>query len=486
LLRGLTFDRYTGKGDLDGSSQYQWVRAPFEFADENGDEVIAGQRRPLGRGVRSKDDFTQQIILNPTGTNVLFGIGGILSFKPEQTMSIRYALRDQVLRSGDPLTQQIRYEVISSGKLAAGPMQFLRDRRTFGIDPKIEQFARRPEVSGSDAQGSLAERRGKDALVSSLDSLIAKNIETYLRDNFSYTLDLTDAARIEGQDPMVAFLYDLKRGHCEYFAGAMTLMCQSLGMQARMVVGFKCDEYNSIGNYFTVRESHAHAWVEVLDYQGIWQTFDPTSSNEAVAPPADTLGQKMRKLADFLQYSWATAVIAYDSENRANIIQTIDGTMVNAIVQGSDVSNRLRMWLSLEKYIISSSVIAVAIALMLLILFCAVVWFLFEQWRLRRRARRIGLDALPTDQQKQLAKQLGFYDELLLLLERRNIFRPPHLTPLEFSDSLTFLPTDAFNSIQRLTDAFYIVRFGHAQLSASQRRSLFDILANVESSLGAE
>ena len=45
---------------------------------------------------------------------------------------------------------------------------------------------------------------------------------------------------------MVAFLYDLKRGHCEYFAGAMALMCQSLGMQARVVTGFKCDEYNDV------------------------------------------------------------------------------------------------------------------------------------------------------------------------------------------------------------------------------------------------
>src|SRR3712207_8589126 len=52
----------------------------------------------------------------------------------------------------------------------------------------------------------------------------------HLQTQFSYTLDLTDARKIiEGQDPLVAFLYDLKRGHCEYFAGAMALMCQSLG-----------------------------------------------------------------------------------------------------------------------------------------------------------------------------------------------------------------------------------------------------------------
>ncbi|HMB96423.1 MAG TPA: DUF4129 domain-containing protein, partial [Tepidisphaeraceae bacterium] len=155
------------------------------------------------------------------------------------------------------------------------------------------------------------------------------------------------------------------------------------------------------------------------------------------------------------------------------------------ISQSNDTMNRLGTWLNLEKFIISSSLITGLIALMLIVLLLAVMVFLLEQWRLRRRARRIGLDALPTEQQLYLAKQLGFYDELLLLLERNRIIRPPHLTPLEFSDSLTFLPTDAFDSIQRLTDAFYIVRYGHADLSATERRQLLDILANVESSLGA-
>jgi hypothetical protein len=61
----------------------------------------------------------------------------------------------------------------------------------------------------------------------------------HLRSAFTYTLDLTDAAKLKrDEDPMVAFLYDLKRGHCEYFAGAMTLMCQSLGMHERVVIGF--------------------------------------------------------------------------------------------------------------------------------------------------------------------------------------------------------------------------------------------------------
>ena len=53
---------------------------------------------------------------------------------------------------------------------------------------------------------------------------------------------------------MVAFLYDFKRGHCEYFAGAMTLMCQSLKIPARMVIGFRCDDFNNVGGFYRVEK----------------------------------------------------------------------------------------------------------------------------------------------------------------------------------------------------------------------------------------
>jgi hypothetical protein len=479
MLRGLSLDHYSGNGDADGGSAYQWTRTildPQIAEFSNNDFAALGEESP--------DDLLQEITLYPTGTNVLFAIGGITAFKPNDSGAYRYSPQDQVMQTIDPITQPLRYQILSSGKLTAN-LSRRRNRRTMNIDPQIEQFARRPEVCGTDAQGPLAARRDKDLIVSPLDAAIAHNIEVYLHSNFSYTLDLTDAARIKDRDPMVAFLYDLKRGHCEYFAGAMTLMCQSLGMQARMVVGFKCDDYNALGSYYTVRQSDAHAWVEVLDSTGTWQTFDPTSSTLAVAPPPVTLMQKARAFIDFMQYSWANSVVAYNNDNRDNLIQSVDRVFVNSMIQGTDNAGRFSKWLQAQQYSISSNLLGGLIALMIVAVFLAVLWFVFEQWRLRRRARRIGLDALPADQQMRLAKQLGFYDELLLLLERHQIIRPPHLTPLEFSDSLTYLPIDAFDSVQKLTDVFYIVRYGHRELSTTQQRQMIDVLSNVESSLGA-
>ena len=103
-------------------------------------------------------------------------------------------------------------------------------------------------------------------------------------------------------DPIVWFLSeDGHRGHCEYFAAAMTLMCQSLGIQARVATGYRCDEYNDFSRRFVVRQSQAHAWVEVLTPEG-WRTFDPTSGRDANGGRTDSsMWQKMKHLFDWLE-----------------------------------------------------------------------------------------------------------------------------------------------------------------------------------------
>jgi hypothetical protein len=113
----------------------------------------------------------------------------------------------------------------------------------------------------------------------------------------------------------------------------------------------------------------------------------------------------------------------------------------------------------------------------LLVLLGAVLFYglftLFRQRRrMRRRAARIGLDNLPTAEQIRLARQLGFYEQLTTLLERRRILRHRHQTPAEFSDSLSFLPNEAFDTIRRLTRVFYSIRFGRRELAGDEQKDL--------------
>jgi protein-glutamine gamma-glutamyltransferase len=310
-----------------------------------------------------------------------------------------------------------------------------------------------------------------------LDEEIARNIESHLRSKFQYTLDLTDAPQ-QGKDPIVAFLYDWKRGHCEYFAGAMTLLCQSLGLQARMVVGFKCDEYNDFGNYYNVKQSHAHAWVEVLTASQGWMTFDPTSGRES-GPAVASAWMKTKHFFEFLEYSWANAVIAYNAENRENLVQNLDNRLTNTAIASSvamggvkGALNDLGSWLA--SHVLGPMLVGLGLAMA-----GCVCWFLWERWRLRKRASRIGIETLPASAQARLVRQLGFYDELLRLLERHDIVRPRHLTPLEFSNSLSFLPAEAYDTISRLTQVFYRIRYGLAELDGGQQRRLSNVIGQL-------
>lgn len=84
-------------------------------------------------------------------------------------------------------------------------------------------------------------------------------------------------------DPILDFLIDDKRGHCEYFATATALLSRAAGVPARVVAGYRVAEENAVGGYWVVRERNAHAWAEVWLPDRGFVTVDTT--------PADPLAQ---------------------------------------------------------------------------------------------------------------------------------------------------------------------------------------------------
>jgi hypothetical protein len=263
----------------------------------------------------------------------------------------------------------------------------------------------------------------------------------------------------------------------------MTLLCQSLGIQARMVVGFRSDEYNDFGSYYNVRQSHAHAWVEVLTRDG-WQSFDPTSGRDA-GPPQVSAWQKTRHFFEFLEYTWANAVIAYNAENRENLVNALDNKVTNTAIASSVAVGGIKGLFDFVASWIASHILGPFMVLLGVAMLGSVVWFVFERWRLRRRASRIGIGSLPPSAQARLVRQLVFYDELLRLLERHGIDRPRHLTPQEFSNSLTFLPSEAYDTIRRLTGLFYRIRYGLAELGPGQQRRLSTVIDRLAQAMPA-
>lgn len=509
LFRGRTYNVYSGNSPPGGGPPWQWASEPAPGAPPPLTLTLrADEGRQMVQTDPEQDVWRQHVTLEPNGSKSLFAVKGPAHLRLSRDRTIIYHPHDQTIEMPEPAFSRLVYDVVSTGRLGAveldpvaeersraerspwgpnrGARRFPRVQRTSAIDPQVEAFARRPEVSGEDEAGPFAERRVAGGLPSELDLEIARSMETYLRTEFEYTLDLTDARRIEDRDPMVAFLYDFKRGHCEYFAGAMTLMLQSLGIEARMVTGFRSDEFNNWGEgYFIVRQSHAHAWVEVLGPDG-WETYDPTSSRMADGTlPDPGFWQQVKHAFNYLEYMWADSVVAYDRDSRTSLINTADAAMVNTAGRTTQAVREVRSWLSKAEnfYPVSQRVLTGLVMLMVGFSLAAVLWFVFERWRLRQRARRIGLSSLPKADQLRLARQLGFYDQLTQALERRGVSRPLHLTPREFARSIAFLPPASFDAVQRLTDVFYRVRYGQRDLSAAQQRRLLRAVERVNTTL---
>ncbi len=108
----------------------------------------------------------------------------------------------------------------------------------------------------------------------------AKALADYLSHDprFTYATD-APVPTTPGQDLVDFFLFDPKgqTGYCEYYASAMVIMARSLGIPARMAVGFAPGELN-VDKTFTVRERNAHAWAELYFPGYGWQIFEATKT----------------------------------------------------------------------------------------------------------------------------------------------------------------------------------------------------------------
>jgi transglutaminase-like putative cysteine protease len=107
---------------------------------------------------------------------------------------------------------------------------------------------------------------------------IAQAMLTMFREQpFVYTLDPPKLA----ENAMDEFLFETRRGFCEHYASAFTLVMRAAGVPARVVSGYQGGEFNPLGGYLIVRQSDAHAWSEIWIEGRGWLRVDPTA---AVAP----------------------------------------------------------------------------------------------------------------------------------------------------------------------------------------------------------
>jgi transglutaminase-like putative cysteine protease len=118
-------------------------------------------------------------------------------------------------------------------------------------------------------------------------------ITNYLRANIEYAPTIPELPR--NSDPLEWVLFEYKQAYCVYYATAEVMMLRSLGIPARMAVGFAqgtrvVDEQpgeveDTATDSFTVQKKNAHAWPEVYFPDIGWVEFEPTGNQSPLDRP---------------------------------------------------------------------------------------------------------------------------------------------------------------------------------------------------------
>lgn len=132
-----------------------------------------------------------------------------------------------------------------------------------------------------------------------------------------------------GEGPLDQFLFEKKRGHCEFFASSFAMLLRAAGVPARLVGGYYGGDYNELGGYYVVSEDMAHVWVEAHLAGKGWVTLDPSvwAVNSAAIGENRERGaaRSIAMTLDALGYYWNLAVINYDLERQLRVLSGAHG-----------------------------------------------------------------------------------------------------------------------------------------------------------------
>jgi transglutaminase-like putative cysteine protease len=199
---------------------------------------------------------------------------------------------DYELIGTDPVTEITSYDAVSYTQTRSGgeltAFERRRDTSPAGnTNPRSKEFARNLLDTVNEA---LAKSRatGRDSGIKADQLFLNALLDHFRTGGFEYTLT---PPRL-GPNSVDDFLFTTHQGFCGHFASALVTLLRAGGVPAHVVTGYLGGEWNPVGGYFVVRQSDAHAWVEVwLEDRG-WTRVDPT----AVVEP----GRLQRSIFDLL------------------------------------------------------------------------------------------------------------------------------------------------------------------------------------------
>ena len=363
-FRGLSLDYYTGR---------QWIdqddRTVNVVRDRDGRGYLIGAPERASWQTATEGTIAADIYLEPLQTDVIFAPGRFIAFGlPDDITDLPDSWFDRAVRadaSGEvrlssrsatgvayrayadarmPNREQLdapypsgsesvredalaAYETIIAARAESHrrPEYSPEFYRTLATAPELgskyeillENYLQLPNDLVTPRMQELIDTISADAS-STRERVIA--LESFLR-RMEFTTDLPEPSG-PGANLIDEFLFEWQRGHCEYFATTMVMLLRAQGIPARLVNGFLGADYNSVGDFYAVRQANAHSWVEVFFPGFGWARFDPTPAG---APDfaTDGLMWQVQMWIDSMRLTWFRWVIEYDLEKQVSVIRDV-------------------------------------------------------------------------------------------------------------------------------------------------------------------
>jgi protein-glutamine gamma-glutamyltransferase len=520
-----------GFRDEDGFATEPLFRGSVMGRYENGRWYVLEESRQASKlqtpQTHSQDRAVrQEYVLEQTGTKTLFGIHPIFwadggdNNRPKVAMDLLTSIlmRDD---GQDTSSDSFEYAVYSYSPTINRPVRIgyhpsrIRQistakrailERQFGVMPagfeKLTELAQQiqSEIPVDDLQFSSEEnalsvsqkRRISTQYEATRRMRIANAVESFLGDSADYSYSLETKIVDNEIDPVEDFLINRKEGHCEYYASAMALMMRSLGIESRLVSGFKGGE-TSLSGAYVVAERHAHAWVEVLvGHQ--WKTFDPTpASRSDVVREVGEDQSVYSAISEFATGLWHQRVIRLSEQEQKRSIYEPLGKWLKAKLQqfgpmGKAIAQHLSDpsgWFSWQTFV-------------------AVFFLVFGGLGIRKLWRRIFADGFFNLLSKKLLALLksfdrnssglrvDFYERFLKILAKQGLTRRASQTHLEFSRAAQNALEDQLSTaglghvLDQVARKFYQVRYGDRKLTAAEQAELDGHLTSLEQALATK
>lgn len=262
------------------------------------------------------------VTLEPTRQRMLFALDMVERW-PEDLAAQAW---DYQLWTRNPINAVIQYEARSYPSYRAGP----------DLSPALRN--RHLQLPEGRNLRSVALGRSMRAAAADDRAFVAAVLAMFREQEFYYTLTPPRLDRNSVDD----FLFNTRSGFCGHYASSFTTLMRAAGVPARVVGGYQGGDWNPIGGYLIVRQSHAHAWSEVwLEGEG-WVRVDPTAAVapqrierglDAAAPAGESVpGRLLRESEVFWQARmawdnvnalWNDWIVKFDSARQERILEEL-------------------------------------------------------------------------------------------------------------------------------------------------------------------